>query len=119
MSFKTPLYAKFFVSSATTNDWKNDIREWRQAGGIQHSMHSASQPGHEPGPSPTLSASRKKLKTSHCLASLSLVAPPAMHPRATAASIQPSSTAAKRGAAVGAGSKKPKSVSQNFDQNGQ
>ncbi|XP_031482931.1 protein EMSY-LIKE 3-like [Nymphaea colorata] len=97
------------LGRVNADDTIRRIREWRQAGGIQHSMHSASQPGHEPGPSPTVSASRKKQKTSHSMASLSLGAPPAMHPRATAPSIQPSSSAAKRGAAVGAGGKKPKS----------
>ncbi|XP_038697684.1 protein EMSY-LIKE 3-like isoform X2 [Tripterygium wilfordii] len=40
------------------------IREWRQAGGNQAARFSASQPVHEVMPSPTVSASRKKQKTS-------------------------------------------------------
>ncbi|XP_038702262.1 protein EMSY-LIKE 1-like isoform X1 [Tripterygium wilfordii] len=40
------------------------IREWRQAGGNQAARFSASQPVHDIIPSPTVSASRKKQKTS-------------------------------------------------------
>ncbi|KAF8395905.1 hypothetical protein HHK36_019860 [Tetracentron sinense] len=86
------------------------IREWRQAGGLQAGMLSTAQPVHDPLPSPTVSASRKKQKTSQSVASLSLGAPsPGLHPQTVAASMQPSPSTAKRGAAVGARGKKPKS----------
>ncbi|XP_065855648.1 protein EMSY-LIKE 1-like isoform X2 [Euphorbia lathyris] len=41
------------------------IREWRQAGGHQPTRSSASQPIHDVVPSPTVSGSRKRQKTSH------------------------------------------------------
>ncbi|XP_028181001.1 protein EMSY-LIKE 1-like isoform X1 [Glycine soja] len=41
------------------------IREWRQTGCYQPARRSTSQPGHDILPSPTVSASRKKQKTSH------------------------------------------------------
>ncbi|CAN6453884.1 unnamed protein product [Victoria cruziana] len=98
------------LGRVNADDMIRRIREWRQAGGVQHGIHGAAPPGHEPAPSPTVSASRKKQKTSHSVASVSLGAPsPAMHPRSTAATVQPSSSAAKRGPVVGAGGKKPKS----------
>ncbi|KAF3787811.1 EMSY-LIKE 3 protein [Nymphaea thermarum] len=98
------------LGRVNADDMIRRIREWRQAGGVQHGIHGAGPPGHEPAPSPTVSASRKKQKTSHSVASVSLGAPsPAMHPRSAAAPVQPSSSAAKRGAVVGAGGKKPKS----------
>ncbi|KAF8398493.1 hypothetical protein HHK36_017422 [Tetracentron sinense] len=85
------------------------IREWRQAGGLQPGMLSTAQPVHDPIPSPSVSASRKKQKTLQSVPSLSLGMPsPALHPQTVAASMQPSLSAAKRGAAVGAKGKKPK-----------
>ncbi|KAF8403894.1 hypothetical protein HHK36_012000 [Tetracentron sinense] len=87
------------------------IREWRQGSGLQAGVLSTSQPVHDPIPSPTVSASRKKQKTSQSIPSLSLGAPsPSLHPQTAGASMQPSSSAAKRGAAVGARGKKPKSI---------
>ncbi|XP_011625434.1 protein EMSY-LIKE 3 isoform X2 [Amborella trichopoda] len=86
------------------------IREWRKSGGLQPGLLGAAQPGHDPSPSPTVSASRKKQKTSHQMPSLSLNAPsPNIPPQTVAASMHPSSSAAKRGAVVGARGKKPKS----------
>eukprot|EP00262_Sarcandra_glabra_P018325 TRINITY_DN6525_c0_g2_i3.p1 TRINITY_DN6525_c0_g2~~TRINITY_DN6525_c0_g2_i3.p1 ORF type:complete len:492 (-),score=101.04 TRINITY_DN6525_c0_g2_i3:268-1743(-) len=86
------------------------IREWRQAGGLQPGLLSTSQPVHDPIPSPTISASRKKQKTSQSVASLPLGAPsPALHPQTVSNSMQPSPSVSKRGAAVGAKGKKPKS----------
>ncbi|XP_059656951.1 protein EMSY-LIKE 3-like isoform X2 [Cornus florida] len=80
------------------------IRRWRKANGLQPGMLNGSQPIHEPMPSPTVSASRKKQKTSQSVASLSLGAPtPALYP-----SMQPSSAALKRGPFSGARGKKPK-----------
>lgn len=43
----------------------NEIREWRQTGCYQPARRSTSQPVHDILPSPTVSASRKKQKTSH------------------------------------------------------
>ncbi|XWS73472.1 hypothetical protein CRYUN_Cryun02cG0132000 [Craigia yunnanensis] len=84
------------------------IREWRMASGIQPGMLSTSHPIHDPVPSPTVSGSRKKQKTSQSVASLSMGAPsPALHP-----SVQPSSSALRRGPPPGAKSKKSKSSTQ-------
>lgn len=83
------------------------VREWRKASGLQPGMVSAPQTVHDPIPSPTVSASRKKPKTSQSVASLSLGAPsPALPP-----SMQPSSSGLRRGPPPGARTKKPKSVS--------
>lgn len=79
------------------------IRQWRKSG-LQPGTLNAAQPVHDPLPSPTVSASRKKQKTSQ---SLSLGAPtPALPP-----SMQPSSSALRRGPPPGPRNKKPKSVS--------
>ncbi|XP_022729728.1 protein EMSY-LIKE 3-like isoform X2 [Durio zibethinus] len=84
------------------------IREWRTASGIQPGKLSTGQPVHEPIPSPTVSGSRKKQKTSQSVASLSMGAPsPALHP-----SMQPSSSALRRGPPPGTRSKKSKSSMQ-------
>ncbi|XP_010265884.1 PREDICTED: protein EMSY-LIKE 3 isoform X2 [Nelumbo nucifera] len=100
------------LTRVNADDIIRRIREWRQAGGLQASLLS-SQPVHDPVPSPTVSASRKKQKTSQSVPSLSLNAPsPAFHPQTVSASMQPSSSAAKRGAGVGARGKKPKSSMQ-------
>ncbi|KAI3982312.1 hypothetical protein MKX01_037845 [Papaver californicum] len=88
------------------------IREWRQAGGAHKAgLLSTAQPVHDQIPSPNVSASRKKQKTTQSVPSLSLNAPsPALHPQAVGgASMQPSSSSAKRAAAVGARGKQPKS----------
>lgn len=90
-------------------------REWRQAGGVQPGFGSTSQPVQDAIPSPTVSASRKKQKTSHSVPSISAGAPsPALHQQAIAPSMQPSSSVVKRGAPVVAKAKKPKSVSMRF-----
>ncbi|XP_059645402.1 protein EMSY-LIKE 3-like isoform X2 [Cornus florida] len=93
------------LSRVNADDIIRRIREWRKARGLQPGMLSSSQPVHDPVPSPTVSASLKKQKTSQSIASLTLSAPsPALHP-----SVQPSSSALKRGPASGARGKKPKS----------
>ncbi|XP_040993331.1 protein EMSY-LIKE 3-like isoform X2 [Juglans microcarpa x Juglans regia] len=94
------------LSRVNADDIIRRIREWRKARGPPSGMLNAVQPVHEPVPSPTVSASRKKQKTSQSVASLSLGAPsPAMHP-----SGQPSSSALRRGPPPpGSRSKKPKS----------
>ncbi|PON65502.1 EMSY N-terminal [Parasponia andersonii] len=88
------------------------IREWRQAGGGQPGMLSTSQAVHDPIPSPTVSASRKKQKVSQSVASQSFGGPSQpFHPQAVAASHQPSSSTAKqRGSVPGAKGKKHKPV---------
>ncbi|KAG4185951.1 hypothetical protein ERO13_A08G012800v2 [Gossypium hirsutum] len=48
------------------------IREWRTMSGLQPGMLSTSQPLHDPLPSPSVSGSRKKQKTSQSVASLSM-----------------------------------------------
>lgn len=90
------------------------IREWRQAGGAQPGMLGTSQAVHDPIPSPTVSASRKKQKGSQSVASQSFGAPsPPFHPQAIAASHQPPSSTAKRGYVPGAKGKKHKPVSED------
>ena len=83
------------------------IRDWRKAGGLQSGMLNSVQPVHDPIPSPTVSASRKKHKTLQSVASFSLGTPStALHP-----SMQPSPAALKQAPASGARGKKTKSVS--------
>ncbi|KAK6928646.1 ENT domain [Dillenia turbinata] len=87
------------------------IREWRQAGGFQGGMLNSGQPVHDPIPSPTVSASRKKPKMMQPIPSQPFAGPsPAFHPQAVAASNQPSSSSAKRGPMTGAKGKKNKSM---------
>ncbi|KAG4198119.1 hypothetical protein ERO13_A05G066764v2 [Gossypium hirsutum] len=91
------------------DDMLRRIREWRTGSGLQPGMLSTSQPMLDPVPSPSVSGSRKKMKTSHSVASLSMGAPsPALHP-----SMQPSSSASRRGPMPGANSKKSKSLMQH------
>lgn len=95
------------LSRVNADDIIRRIREWRKARGLQPGMLNAAQPVHDPIPSPTVSASRKKQRTSQSVASLSLGAPsPALHP-----SMHPSSSALRRGP-PGPRSKKPKSAMQ-------
>ncbi|KAK1259615.1 hypothetical protein QJS04_geneDACA010391 [Acorus gramineus] len=98
------------LGSVNADDIIRRIREWRQAGGLQSGLLSTAPPVHDSVPSPTVSASRKKQKTSHSVPSLSLGAPsPALHSQATGAAIQPSPSAAKRGPSGAARGKKNKS----------
>lgn len=90
----------------------NVIREWRQAGGHQSGMLGTGQAAHDPIPSPTVSASRKKQKISQPVPSQSYGGPsPTFHQQAVAASHQPSSSTAKRGSIPGPKGKKQKPVS--------
>ncbi|GMI92384.1 EMSY-like 3 [Hibiscus trionum] len=85
------------------DDMIRRIREWRTTSGLQSGMLSTRQPTLDPVPSPTVSGSCKKLKTS---ASFSMGAPsPALRP----AMQKPSSSASRRGLPPGAKSKKSKS----------
>ncbi|XP_058073425.1 protein EMSY-LIKE 3-like [Magnolia sinica] len=98
------------LSRVNADDIIRRIREWRQAGGVQPGLLSTAQAVHDAVPSPTVSASRKKQKTSQSMHSMSLGAPsPALHQQTIATSMQPSPSVGKRGAAVGASGKKPKS----------
>eukprot|EP00268_Persea_americana_P043320 TRINITY_DN4351_c0_g1_i5.p1 TRINITY_DN4351_c0_g1~~TRINITY_DN4351_c0_g1_i5.p1 ORF type:complete len:489 (-),score=131.70 TRINITY_DN4351_c0_g1_i5:458-1924(-) len=98
------------LGKVNADDIIRRIREWRQAGGLQTGFVSSAQPVPEAIPSPTVSASRKKQKTSQSMPSMSAGAPsPALHPQAIVPPMQPSSSVAKRGAAVGAKGKKSKS----------
>lgn len=95
------------LSRVNADDIIRRIREWRQAGGPQSGLLNSSQPIHDSIPSPTVSASRKRQKTSQSVPSLSLGAPsPALHVQQVNA---PSSSAAVRGASLGSKGKKPKS----------
>ncbi|KAF7837127.1 protein EMSY-LIKE 3 isoform X1 [Senna tora] len=96
------------LSRVNADDIIHRIREWRKARGLQPGTVTNAQPAHERIPSPTVSASRKKQKTSQSLAPLSLGAPsPVAHP-----SIQPSSSTLRHGPPPGAKTKKPKSSVQ-------
>ncbi|KAK2969549.1 hypothetical protein RJ640_023807 [Escallonia rubra] len=80
------------LSRVNGDDIIRSIREWRKTNGPQPGMLNSGQP------SPTVSASRKKQKTSQSVASLSLGAPsPGLHP-----SMQPSSSALNQGPTSGA-----------------
>ena len=93
----------------------NAIREWRQAGGHQSGMLTTGQAVHDPIPSPTVSASRKKQKMTSSILSQSFAGPsPSFHPQPVSASQQPSSSAAKRGPVTGPKGKKQKPVSENL-----
>ncbi|GFZ00654.1 Emsy N Terminus (ENT) domain-containing protein [Actinidia rufa] len=86
------------------------IREWRQTGGTQPGMRSTNQTAHDPVPSPTVSASRKKQKITQSVPSQPFGGPsPSFHPQAVATSTQPSSSAGKRGPIMGSKGKKQKS----------
>ncbi|KAJ7971453.1 Protein EMSY-LIKE 3 [Quillaja saponaria] len=52
------------LSRVNNDDIIHRIREWRKGGDSQPARHSTSQPIHDVLPSPTVSASRKKQKTS-------------------------------------------------------
>ncbi|KAF3452598.1 hypothetical protein FNV43_RR03031 [Rhamnella rubrinervis] len=97
------------LSRVNADDMIRRIREWRKASGLQPGMLSSAQPVHDPVPSPTVSASRRKQKTSQSVASLSIGAPaPAIPP-----TMQPSSSAMRRGPPPANRTKKPKSSMQH------
>ncbi|KAF3539964.1 hypothetical protein F2Q69_00018732 [Brassica cretica] len=93
------------LSRVNADEMIRRIREWRKGNSFQS---GAPQMVHDNAPSPAVSGSRKKQKTSQSIASLAMGAPsPAMHP-----SMQPSSSAALRrgGPPPGPKTKKPKTV---------
>ncbi|CAN1263412.1 Protein EMSY-LIKE 3 [Linum perenne] len=53
------------LSRVNNDDMIRRIREWRKTSGPQSGMPNNAQPGHDRAPSPSVSASRKKQKTSH------------------------------------------------------
>ncbi|XP_065002163.1 protein EMSY-LIKE 3 isoform X2 [Musa acuminata AAA Group] len=94
------------LSRVNADDIIQRIREWRQAGGLKTGMLGNAQPDVA---APDVSASQKRQKISQPISTVSVGAPsPALHSQ-LAASMQPSSSIAKRGAAAGTKSKKPKS----------
>ncbi|KAJ8760021.1 hypothetical protein K2173_010877 [Erythroxylum novogranatense] len=93
------------LSRVNADDIIRRIREWRKTNGVQGGMPSSARPAHDPIPSPTVSASRKKQKTPQSVVSLSMGAPPpALHP-----SMQPSTSAPRRVPPSASKNKKPKS----------
>ncbi|KAJ6777911.1 PROTEIN EMSY-LIKE 3-LIKE ISOFORM X2 [Salix koriyanagi] len=96
------------LARVNADDVIRRIREWRQAGGHQSGMLATSQAVHDPIPSPTVSASRKKQKMTSSIPSQSFGPSPSFHPQAISASHQPSSSAAKRGPVTGPKGKKQK-----------
>ncbi|KAH6813014.1 Emsy N Terminus plant Tudor-like domains-containing protein [Perilla frutescens var. frutescens] len=99
------------LSRVNADETIRRIREWRQSGGLQKSIHGANQPVHDTVPSPSVSASRKKQKIAPTLPPVSFGGPsPSFHPQAMATTNQPSSSAAKRGPIGGAKGKKQKST---------
>ncbi|XP_057513971.1 protein EMSY-LIKE 3-like isoform X2 [Actinidia eriantha] len=97
------------LGRVNTDDVIQRIREWRQAGGLQAGMLSTGQTVHDPVPSPTVSASRKKQRLNQSVPSQSFGGPsPPFHLQTVAASTQPSASAAKRGPIMAAKGKKHK-----------
>ncbi|XP_027364260.1 protein EMSY-LIKE 3 isoform X2 [Abrus precatorius] len=94
------------LSRVNADDIIRRIREWRKGSGLQPAVQQVHDRNTSRNTSPTVSASRKKHKTSQSVVSLSLGAPsPAVHP-----SVQSSSSALKHGPPPsGAKTKKPKS----------
>ncbi|KAK3010858.1 hypothetical protein RJ639_012964 [Escallonia herrerae] len=95
------------LAKVNADDVLRRIREWRQAGGLQPGMPSSGQAVHDPVPSPSVSASRKKQKISQSMPSQSFGGPSPY--QTVAAPNQPSSSAARRGPNMGAKGKKHKS----------
>ncbi|CAH2072884.1 unnamed protein product [Thlaspi arvense] len=95
------------LSRVNADEMIRRIREWRKANNLQSSVP---QLVHDTAPSPAVSGSRKKQKTSQSIASLAAMGPPspALHP-----SMQPSSSALRRGGPPpGLKAKKPKTSMQ-------
>ncbi|WOK99961.1 protein EMSY-LIKE 3 isoform X1 [Canna indica] len=91
------------LSRVNADDIIQRIREWRQKGIPQTGIFNNAQPDIA-APNPTASESRKRLKTSQIILSLT----PAMHTQ-VAAPMQPYPSIAKRGASAGIKGKKPQS----------
>ncbi|KAG2583084.1 hypothetical protein PVAP13_6KG225900 [Panicum virgatum] len=96
------------LNGVNSDDIIRRIREWRESTGVlqMNSVNNA-QRLHDPMPSPTTSA-RKRQKTSQPIPSASVPAPSAMHSQPLAATMQPSSSGAKKAAPPGSKVKKNK-----------
>lgn len=95
------------LSRVNADEIIRGIREWRQSGGLQSGFLNNVQPNHDAIPSPTVSASRKRQKTSQIIPPLPLGVPsPSLHSQPIGVPMQASS-AAKKGA-PGVRGKKPK-----------
>ncbi|CAO2188950.1 unnamed protein product [Urochloa humidicola] len=96
------------LNRVNSDDIIRRIREWREStGGLQMNSVNNAQRLHDPVPSPTTSA-RKRQKTSQPIPSASVPAPSGMHSQPLAASMQPSSSGAKKAAPSGTKMKKTK-----------
>ncbi|CAA0842518.1 Protein EMSY-LIKE 3 [Striga hermonthica] len=97
------------LSRVNSDETIRRIREWRKSVERQTGSHRSSQGAavHEPAPSPSVSASRKKQKLPS-LPSQSYGGPSPFHPQSMAPTNQPLSLAAKRGPTMGVKSKKSK-----------
>ncbi|TVU11100.1 hypothetical protein EJB05_44663 [Eragrostis curvula] len=94
------------LNRVNNDDIIRSIREWRSTGGLQATLSNNPQPLHDTVPSPTTSA-RKRQKTAQPIPALP--APPsALHSQQLAATTQPSSSAARKGAPPGPKVKKTK-----------
>ncbi|CAA0820716.1 Protein EMSY-LIKE 3 [Striga hermonthica] len=100
------------LSRVNSDETIRRIREWRQSVERQASIHGASQgaAAHDPAPSPSISASRKKQKGAPSLPSQSFGGPSPFHPQPMAQMNQPLSSASKRGPMMGGKGKKHKSL---------
>ncbi|WOL13965.1 hypothetical protein Cni_G22745 [Canna indica] len=92
-----------------TDDNIRRIREWRQAGGMQSTLINNAQTTRDLIPSPTVSASQKRQKTSNSVASLSVCGSlPVLHSQPGAAAMHPSTSTVKQGTIAGVRGKKTK-----------
>ncbi|CAN0902008.1 Protein EMSY-LIKE 3 [Linum grandiflorum] len=103
------------LSRVNNDDMIRTIREWRKTSRSQSGMPSNAQPGHDRAPSPSVSASRKKQKTSQSVASLSSMGAPSptLHPP-----MQASTSALRRGPAPPSASRKKPQPSLQYPSTG-
>ncbi|XP_024962925.1 protein EMSY-LIKE 3-like isoform X2 [Cynara cardunculus var. scolymus] len=98
------------LGKVNADDVIRRIREWRQSGGLQPGMLNTGQAVHDPLPSPSVSASRKKQKMNPSVPSQSFNVPsPSFHPQPIPAPNQPSSSSARRAPMTGTKGKNKKS----------
>ncbi|CAI9279464.1 unnamed protein product [Lactuca saligna] len=99
------------LGKVNADDVIRRIREWRQSGGIQSGILNTGQAVHDPLPSPSVSASRKKQKINSSGPSQSFGVPsPSFHPQQPVPPPnQPSSSSARRAPVSGTKGKNKKS----------
>ncbi|KAI3764793.1 hypothetical protein L2E82_14809 [Cichorium intybus] len=98
------------LGKVNADDVIRRIREWRQSGGLQTGMINTGQAVHDPLPSPSVSASRKKQKINSSGPSQSFGVPsPSFHPQPVPPPNQPSSSSARRAPVTGPKGKNKKS----------